>query len=70
MANVEPARKNGRHLWLWLLLGAVLLAMAPAALWMKKEIQRARLLRDHPMTDSVAPPVPSGPVPSNTVSQP
>jgi hypothetical protein len=38
---------NGRrYRWPWFVLAAVLLALALAALWLSKEIQRARRIRE------------------------
>jgi hypothetical protein len=41
----EPAA--GRHRWPWFLLAAFVVMLLPAGFWMKKEVGRARLLRDH-----------------------
>jgi hypothetical protein len=44
-----------RIVWPWFVVGAVLLATIPAAFWMKKEINRAKLLRQYNSTvDSTA----------------
>ncbi len=40
----EPSGR--RYRWPWFLLAAVLLAIALAVLWLSKEIQRARRIRD------------------------
>jgi hypothetical protein len=39
-----PARR--RYIWPWFVLGAVLLAIALAVLWMSREIERTRKLRE------------------------
>jgi hypothetical protein len=41
----EPENKR-RYTWPWFVLAAVLLAIALAVLWMSKEIERARRIRD------------------------
>ncbi len=38
--------KQGRYRWPWLLLAAILLAIALAVLWMSREIARIRRSRD------------------------
>jgi hypothetical protein len=51
--DTSPPR---RYTWPWFVLGAVLLAIVLAVLWMSKEIERARRIHD---LNSPAPP--SGP---------
>ncbi|MCX6921672.1 MAG: hypothetical protein NT154_00405 [Verrucomicrobia bacterium] len=41
----EPQDKR-RYRWPWFVLAAVLLAIALAVLWMSKEIERTRRIRD------------------------
>ena len=41
----EPQNKR-RYVWPWFVLAGVLLAIALAILWMSKEIERARLIRE------------------------
>jgi len=42
-----PALKNQRrYKWPWFVLAAVLLAIALAVLWMSKEVERTRRIRD------------------------
>lgn len=40
------AENQRRYRWPWLVLAAVLLAIALAVLWLSKEIERARRIRD------------------------
>jgi hypothetical protein len=43
----QPDTSDKRHYtWPWFVLGAVLLAIALAVLWMSKEIERTRRIRD------------------------
>jgi Na+/melibiose symporter-like transporter len=43
----QPDISDKRHYtWPWFVLGAVLLAIALAVLWMSKEIERTRRIRD------------------------
>lgn len=43
----EPNASDKRHYtWPWLVLAAVLLAIALAVAWMSKEIERTRRVRD------------------------
>ena len=43
----QPDTPHKRHYtWPWLVLGAVLLAIVLAVLWMSKEIERTRRIRD------------------------
>jgi cytochrome oxidase assembly protein ShyY1 len=44
--NQEDAGNRRRYAWPWYLLGAVLLAIALAVLWMSKEVERVRRIRD------------------------
>jgi hypothetical protein len=44
--NLPATPHKHRYTWPWFVLGAVLLAIALAALWMSKEIQRTRRIRD------------------------
>jgi hypothetical protein len=50
MANNEnnlPAAGNGRHYtWPWWVLGALVLGILLAVLWMSQEITRTRRIRD------------------------
>jgi len=39
-----PDKRN--YTWPWFVLGAVLLAIALAVLWMSKEVERTRRIRD------------------------
>jgi hypothetical protein len=58
--NAESAR---RYTWPWWVLGAVLLAIVLAVLWMSQEIARTRLIRDMnapaPQTNQGAPASPA-----------
>jgi hypothetical protein len=59
----QPDISDQRHYtWPWFVLGAVLLAIALAVLWMSKEIERTRRIRDlnAPTTQS-SPSAPIGP---------
>jgi len=42
----SDAGSRPRYKWPWFLLGAVLLGFALAVLWMSKEVERMRLIRD------------------------
>jgi len=44
--NLPDPRNTRRYTWPWFVLAAVLLALALAVLWMSKEIERARRIRD------------------------
>lgn len=44
--NQAGAGQRPRYKWPWYLLGAVLLAFALAVLWMSREVERMRLIRD------------------------
>jgi hypothetical protein len=59
----QPDISDKRHYtWPWLLLGAVLLAIALAVLWMSKEIERTRRIRDlNAPAPQSSPSVPVGP---------
>ena len=56
--NLPDPRTKRRYTWPWFVLAAVLLAIALAVLWMSKEIERARRIRDSnppaPRTDRSA----------------
>jgi hypothetical protein len=62
-SNLPSAKPGPRYTWPWWVLGAVLLAIALAVLWMSQEIQRTRRIRDlntpAPQTDRGAPPAPA-----------
>ena len=45
-ANLPDPQNKRRYTWPWFVLAAVLLAIALAVLWMSKEIERARRIRD------------------------
>jgi len=56
--KIKPRTATGRHYpWPWWVLGAVLVAVALAGLWMSEEIARTRMIRDlnaaAPQTNSV-----------------
>jgi hypothetical protein len=42
----QTATPPPRHRWPWFLLGAVVLAIVLAVLWMTREIERTRRLRE------------------------
>jgi len=44
--NLPDPPNTRRYTWPWFVLAAVLLALALAVLWMSKEIERARRIRD------------------------
>src|SRR5207244_3711321 len=44
--NEQPAPAKPRYRWPWLLLAAFLLAILLAVLWMNKEIERTKRIRD------------------------
>jgi hypothetical protein len=44
--NLSVNQPQRRYAWPWFVLAAVLLAIALAVLWMSKEIERTRLIRD------------------------
>jgi hypothetical protein len=44
--NLPAIPHKRRYTWPWFVLGAVLLAITLAVLWMSKEIQRTRRIRD------------------------
>jgi hypothetical protein len=44
--NLPDPRTRRRYTWPWFVFGAVLLAIALAVLWMSKEIERTRRLRE------------------------
>jgi hypothetical protein len=44
--NLPDPQNRRRYTWPWFVLAAVLLAIALAALWMSKEIERTRRIRD------------------------
>ena len=44
--NLPEPQDQRRYTWPWFVLAAVLLAIALAVLWMSKEIERARRIRD------------------------
>jgi len=44
--NLPESRNKRRYTWPWFVLAAVLLGIALAVLWMSKEIERARRIRD------------------------
>ena len=45
-ANGPEPRKQRRYTWPWFVLAAVLLAITLAVLWMSKEVERTRRIRD------------------------
>ena len=45
-ANLPDAPNNRHYTWPWFVLGAVLLAIVLAVLWMSQEIERTRRIRD------------------------
>ena len=45
-ANLPDGPDKRHYTWPWFVLGAVLLAIALAVLWMSKEIERTRRIRD------------------------
>ena len=45
-ANPPPSENPRRYTWPWFVLAAVVLAIALAVLWMSKEIERTRRIRD------------------------
>jgi len=62
--NNPPAAETGRHYtWPWWVLGAVLLAIVLAVLWMSRETARIRMIRDlnapAPQTNQAAPSAPA-----------
>lgn len=44
--NLPDTSHKRHYTWPWFVLGAVLLAIALAVLWMSKEIERTRRIRD------------------------
>jgi hypothetical protein len=44
--NLPDTPHKRHYTWPWFVLGAVLLAIALAVLWMSKEIERTRRIRD------------------------
>jgi hypothetical protein len=54
--NLREPRNKRRYTWPWFVLAAVVLAIMLAVLWMSKEIERARRIRElnspAPRTDS------------------
>ena len=44
--NLPDPRAKRRYTWPWFVLAAVLLAIVLAVLWMSKEVERARLIRE------------------------
>jgi Na+/melibiose symporter-like transporter len=44
--NRTEAGSRRRYTWPWYLLGAVVLAIVLAVLWMSKEVERLRLIRE------------------------
>jgi hypothetical protein len=61
--NNSGAENRRRYTWPWWVLGAVLLGLALAVLWMSQEIARTRRIRDAsaPTTETNQParPIPS-----------
>ena len=55
-----PGQARPRYTWPWFVLGAVLLAIALAILWMSKEVERLREIRD-----ANAPPPDTNAAPAN-----
>lgn len=55
--NLPDTPPKRHYTWPWFVLGAVLLAIALAVLWMSKEIERTRRIRD---LNAPAPPSGSG----------
>ena len=45
-SNLSGTPEKRRYTWPWFVLGAVLLAIALAVLWMSQEIERTRRIRD------------------------
>ena len=45
-SKLPSTETRPRYTWPWWVLGAVLLAIALAVLWMSKEIERTRRIRD------------------------
>jgi hypothetical protein len=56
--NLPDTPHKRHYTWPWFVLGAVLLAIALAVLWMSKEIERTRRIRD---LNAPAPQSESGP---------
>lgn len=58
-SNLQKAPEKPHYTWPWFVLGAVLLGLALAVLWMSREVERLRLIRDvnapPARTDFVAP---------------
>ncbi|HOX56021.1 MAG TPA: hypothetical protein P5205_02925 [Candidatus Paceibacterota bacterium] len=54
--------KRPRYTWPWIVLGAVVLAIALAVAWMSKEVERTRRIRDAsapaPQTNHAVPDMP------------
>ena len=46
MGNPPEPRSQRRYTWPWLVLAAVLLAIVLAILWMSREVERTRRIRD------------------------
>jgi hypothetical protein len=44
--NLPPPEGQRRYVWPWFVLAAVVLGIALAVLWMSKEIERTRRIRD------------------------
>jgi hypothetical protein len=44
--NLPNPQNKRRYTWPWFVLAAVLLAIALAVLWMSKEVERTRRIRD------------------------
>ena len=60
--DLPDTQNKRRYNWPWFVLGAVLLAIVLAVVWMSKEIERTRRIRDlnapAPHGDGGAPAVP------------
>jgi cytochrome oxidase assembly protein ShyY1 len=55
--NLPHPQNQRRYTWPWFVLAAVLLAIALAVLWMSKEVERTRRIRD-----LNSPPPPKAPI--------
>ena len=61
-SNLPDAPDKPHYTWPWFVLGAVLLGLALAVLWMSKEVERTGRIRDlnapAPQTNRAAPDMP------------
>ncbi len=62
MAEMQEPNNQPHYRWPWFVLGAFLLAIVLAVLWMNREVERARLIHD---LNSPSTPVPAQATNSN-----